>query len=610
MYILGISAFYHDSSACLVKDGQILFAIQEERFTRIKHDQSFPMNAIKACLNGANVSIGDIDCITYYEDPKNKFSRLIKTYISEIPKGYKSFLRAMRLWINGKLWIKKIIRKRLGFKGEIIFVNHHKSHAASAFYPSPFKSSAILVMDGVGEYDTTSLWVGKSNKIKKLDSIKFPHSLGLLYSAFTYYTGFKVNSGEYKLMGLAPYGKPIYKELILDNLIDLKEDGSFKLNMKYFNYASGFTMTNKDFSELFGRKPREPESKITKLDMDIAASIQKVTEDIILKLVKHLKKITEEDNLCLAGGVALNCVANGKILKSQIFKKIWIQPASGDAGGSIGSSLYYWYDTLNNDLKYVENSDSQGGSLLGAEYSNHEIKEYIEKNDIKYNFLKPKELTKKVANLLNQGNVIGWFNGRMEFGPRALGSRSILGDPRSKTMQSQMNLKIKYRESFRPFAPIVIKDKLFEWFDFGEYKLDNSFQSPYMLLVGNVTSSKKSNEDNKRYAGLEKLKNIKSDIPAVTHVDGSARIQSVDQSTNRPIYDLLIDFYKLTGCPVLINTSFNVRGEPIVESPADAYRCFMRTEMDYLVLGDFLISKNNQPNYIESKDWMKEFKLD
>ena len=610
MYILGISAFYHDSSACLVKDGQILFAIQEERFTRIKHDQSFPMNAIKACLNGAKVSIGDIDCITYYEDPKKKFSRLIKTYISEIPKGYKSFLRAMRLWVSGKLWIKKIIRKRLGFKGEIIFVNHHRSHAASAFYPSPFKSSAILVMDGVGEYDTTSLWVGKSNKIKKLDSIKFPHSLGLLYSAFTYYTGFKVNSGEYKLMGLAPYGKPIYKELILDNLIDLKEDGSFKLNMKYFNYASGFTMTNKNFSELFGRKPREPESKITKLDMDIAASIQKVTEDIILKLVKHLKKITEEDNLCLAGGVALNCVANGKILKSQIFKKIWIQPASGDAGGSIGSSLYYWYDTLNNDLKYMENLDSQGGSLLGAEYSNHEIKEYIEKNDIKYNFLKPKELTKKVANLLNQGNVIGWFNGRMEFGPRALGSRSILGDPRSKTMQSQMNLKIKYRESFRPFAPIVIKDKLFEWFDFGEYKLDNSFQSPYMLMVGNVTSSKKSNEDNKRYAGLEKLKNIKSNIPAVTHVDGSARIQSVDKSANRPIYDLLIDFYKLTGCPVLINTSFNVRGEPIVESPADAYRCFMRTEMDYLVLGDFLICKDNQPDYVESKDWMKEFKLD
>ena len=610
MYILGISAFYHDSSACLVKDGQILFAIQEERFTRIKHDQSFPMNAIKACLNGAKVSIGDIDCITYYEDPKKKFSRLIKTYISEIPKGYKSFLRAMRLWVSGKLWIKKIIRKRLGFKGEIIFVNHHRSHAASAFYPSPFKSSAILVMDGVGEYDTTSLWVGKSNKIKKLDSIKFPHSLGLLYSAFTYYTGFKVNSGEYKLMGLAPYGKPIYKELILDNLIDLKEDGSFKLNMKYFNYASGFTMTNKNFSELFGRKPREPESKITKLDMDIAASIQKVTEDIILKLVKHLKKITEEDNLCLAGGVALNCVANGKILKSQIFKKIWIQPASGDAGGSIGSSLYYWYDTLNNDLKYMENLDSQGGSLLGAEYSNHEIKEYIEKNDIKYNFLKPKELTKKVANLLKQGNVIGWFNGRMEFGPRALGSRSILGDPRSKTMQSQMNLKIKYRESFRPFAPIVIKDKLFEWFDFGEYKLDKSFQSPYMLLVCNVTSSKKSNEDNKRYAGLEKLKNIKSNIPAVTHVDGSARIQSVDKSANRPIYDLLIDFYKLTGCPVLINTSFNVRGEPIVESPADAYRCFMRTEMDYLVLGDFLICKDNQPDYVESKDWMKEFKLD
>ena len=610
MYILGISAFYHDSAACLISDGEIIAAAQEERFTRKKHDQSFPTNAIDFCLEQAGIDINQVNQVTYYEQPKVKFERIIKTYISEIPKGYSSFLRAMRLWVFDKLWIKRYIKKQLGYSGKVYFSAHHESHAASAFYPSPFSESAILVMDGVGEWDTTSMWEYKEGKLKKLGSIRFPHSIGLLYSAFTYYTGFKVNSGEYKLMGLAPYGKPIYKQVILDHLVDLKEDGSFKLVMDYFNYTTGFTMTNKKFHDLFGRVPRTPESKITQLDMDLAASIQAVTEEIVFRIASHLNQKTKLNNLCLAGGVALNCVSNGKLLMNGPFENIWIQPAAGDAGGALGSAYHYWYSKLGKKRTPSASMDHQKGSLLGTDYSNHNIEDYLKNNNFPYTHYERYELSKEVAKLLSQENVIGWFNGKMEFGPRALGSRSILGDPRSPKMQKQMNLKIKFRESFRPFAPIVLAEKAKEWFNFKGKELREQFNSPYMLLVGEVNSSQVKLETENKLSGFERLDNINSSIPAVTHVNGSARLQTVHQETNRDLHDLLKSFEKETGCPVLINTSFNVRGEPIVESPEDAYRCFMRTDMDFLVLGNFLLEKKNQPVYVETKDWLNEFKLD
>ena len=610
MYILGISAFYHDSAACLISDGEIIAAAQEERFTRKKHDQSFPTNAIDFCLEQAGIDVNQLHQVTYYEQPKVKFERILKTYVSEVPKGYSSFLRAMRLWVFDKLWIKRYIKKHLGYSGKVYFSAHHESHAASAFYPSPFSESAILVMDGVGEWDTTSIWEYKEGKLKKLSSIQFPHSIGLLYSAFTYYTGFKVNSGEYKLMGLAPYGKPIYKQVILDHLVDLKEDGSFKLVMDYFNYTTGFTMTNKKFHDLFGRVPRTPESKLTQLDMDLAASIQAVTEEIVFRIATHLQQRTKLNNLCLAGGVALNCVSNGKLLMNGPFENIWIQPAAGDAGGALGSAYHYWYSKLGKKRTPSTSMDHQKGSLLGTDYSNQNIENYLKDNDFSYMYYERKDLSKEVAKLLSKENVIGWFNGKMEFGPRALGSRSILGDPRSPKMQKQMNLKIKFRESFRPFAPIVLAEKAKVWFNFKGKELQEQFSSPYMLLVGEVNSSQVKLETENKLNGFERLDNINSLIPAVTHVNGSARLQTVHLETNRDLHDLLKSFEKETGCPVLINTSFNVRGEPIVESPEDAYRCFMRTDMDFLVLGNFLLEKKNQPVYEEKKDWKTQFILD
>ena len=610
MYILGISAFYHDSAACLLKNGEIIAAAQEERFTRKKHDQAFPLNAINFCLKEAGIEIDQVDQITYYEQPKIKFERIIKTYLSEVPKGFTSFLRAMRLWVFDKLWIKRIIKKELMYQGDIYFCGHHESHAASAFYPSPFTSSAILVMDGVGEWDTTSLWQTNGSKLEKISSIRFPHSLGLLYSAFTYYTGFRVNSGEYKLMGLAPYGKPIYKDIIYDKLVDVKEDGSFKLVMKYFNYTTGFTMTNDHFHALFNRPPRTPESEITQLDMDLAASIQVVTEEIVLKIAQHLHQTTHHTNLCLAGGVALNCVSNGKLLMNGPFENIWIQPAAGDAGGALGSAYHYWYRSSGEQKTLPTGMDHQKGSLLGTNYLNEEIERYLEEDEIPFEQLDKTAFNKKLARLLEEENVIGWFNGKMEFGPRALGSRSIIGDPRSVKMQRQMNLKIKFRESFRPFAPIVLAEKAKDWFNFNGKELAKNFDSPYMLLVGEVNSSEIKLNSESKYHGFERLDNINSLIPAVTHVNGSARLQTVHSETNKGLYTLLQAFEERTKCPVLINTSFNVRGEPIVESPEDAYRCFMRTDMDYLVLGNKLLDKKNQPPFVESKDWRKEFKLD
>lgn len=612
MYILGISAFYHDSAACLLKDGQVIAAAQEERFTRIKHDFHFPKESIKFCLAEAGITIKDVQYVSFYEKPYLKFDRLIKTYLMNAPKGMKSFITAMPLWIQEKLWIGREIRDKLGFKGKMFYPEHHQSHAASAFYPSPFQNAAILTMDGVGEWATSSYGIGNANKLDIKNTIRFPHSLGLLYSAFTYYTGFKVNSGEYKLMGLAPYGDPLYVDIIYKNLIDVKEDGSFHLNMKYFNYCTGFTMTNENFDALFGREPRKPESSITKLDMDLARSIQVVTEEIVLKIAKHIHKETGEKNLCLAGGVALNCVSNGRLYREGPFERIWIQPAAGDAGGALGAALHVWYKELGNPRNPIEIADRQVGSRLGSSYSDDDIEAYLRENEIPYKKLPGKELHHEVAGLIANENVIGWFNGRMEFGPRALGSRSILGDPRSPKMQSQMNLKIKFREGFRPFAPSVIAEKAKEWFDMAGVEQRSDFSSPYMLIVGHVQKSKMLHTDGemKKAEGFERLKSVNTQIPAVTHVDNSARIQTVHQETNPDFYSLLTEFEKITGCPVLINTSFNVRGEPIVESPEDAYRCFMRTGMDYLVLGSFLMDKKEQPELIETKDWQNEFQLD
>ncbi len=605
MNILGISAFYHDSAACLVKDGKIFSAAQEERFTRRKHDYNFPSNAINFCLDYSGIDSSKLDLVAFYDKPFLKFERLLETYITYAPAGIKSFIKAMPLWIKQKLWMKDYIQKELNYTGKIIFPEHHESHAASAFYPSPFHEAAILTMDGVGEWTTTSFGIGKGNEIELLEEIKFPHSLGLLYSAFTYYTGFKVNSGEYKVMGLAPYGEPKYKDLIMKELIDVKDDGSFKINMKYFNYCAGLTMTNEKFNKLFGGKPRKPESKLTKREMDLARSIQDVTEEIVLRIGRYVHKITGMKNLTLAGGVALNCVANGKLLREGIFEKIWIQPAAGDAGGAAGAALAGWYKYYNKPRIVNGVQDSQQGSFLGPEFSDEKILEFLNADGIVYHKLEADEIPQIAADLIAQEKVLGWFQGRMEFGPRALGARSIIGDARSPKMQSVMNLKIKFRESFRPFAPSVLAEKASEYFEMNT-------GSPYMLIVADIKKErrKKLNTGEDNLFGIDKLKVVRSDIPAVTHIDYSARIQTVHKETNPLYYKLILKFNEKYGCAVIINTSFNVRGEPIVCTPEDAYKCFMRTNIDHLIIGNFLLNKEEQKPLGNDTDWRKEYSLD
>lgn len=605
MYILGISAFYHDSAAALIRDGEVIAAAQEERFTRKKHDHNFPSNAAEFCLNYAGIKSSDLEIVAFYDKPFLKFERLLETYLAFAPIGIKSFIRAMPLWIKEKLWMKEMIKEKLSYEGKVIFPEHHESHAASAFFPSSFKEAAILTMDGVGEWTTSSYGIGRDNHVELLADISFPHSLGLLYSSFTYYTGFKVNSGEYKVMGLAPYGEPKYKDIILKELIDVKEDGSFRMNMEYFNYCAGLTMTNNKFNRLFGGPPRKPESNLTQKEMDLARSVQDVTEEIVLKMGRHAFKETGMKNICLAGGVALNCVANGRLLREGPFDEIWIQPAAGDAGGSLGAALIGWYQYLGNSRIPDNGNDSQKGSYLGPEYSDAELINYFEENEIKYTHFNDGELTDNVASLLAQEKVVGWFEGRMEFGPRALGARSILGDARSSKMQSVMNLKIKFRESFRPFAPAVLGEKVTEYFEIDR-------KSPYMLLVAAVKKGRRKDmtDEEKKLFGIQKLNIVRSDIPAVTHIDYSARLQTVHKETNPLFHRLLSKFEENYGSAVLINTSFNVRGEPIVCSPDDAYKCFMRTNMDYLVMGNFLLDKSAQKVLTEDKDWKKEFEPD
>ena len=608
--ILGISAFYHDSAACILKNGKIIAAAQEERFTRKKHDPSYPQNAIKFVLKHANLKLNEVDYIVFFEKPFLKFERLLETYVAFAPKGFLSFSKAMPLWINEKLFQKKLLFKKLKEHDKnyisdenIYFSDHHLSHAASAFFPSPFEEAIVLTADGVGEWATTTVAVGKENKLEIKKEIHFPHSLGLLYSAFTYYTGFKVNSGEYKLMGLAPYGKPIYQEKI-KQLIDIKDDGTFRLDQKYFNYATGFTMTNEKFNKFFGNKNRNPEKeKITQFHMDIAASIQKVTEEIMIKLARSIRNDYDIKNLCLAGGVALNCVANGKILQEKIFDNIWIQPAAGDAGGSLGAALALWYLELNK--KRIANpEDDMQGSYLGPNYDQNTIEKELELIGANFEIVDYDNLINRTTKYLSEEKAIGWFQGRMEFGPRALGARSILGDPRSETMQKNLNLKVKYRESFRPFAPSILREDLSKWFNM-------EVDSPYMLLVTDINDEKKieMNEDQKKLFGIDKLNIKRSEIPAITHVDYSARIQTVSKKTNKPYYDLLNKFKEKTGCPVLVNTSFNVRGEPIVNTPTDAFNCFMGTELDYLIIGNCILDKNKQNPKLK-KNYTKEFELD
>ena len=609
--ILGISAYYHDSSATLLIDGKIIAAAQEERFTRIKHDHSFPHNAIEFLLKFANIKLSDIDQIIFFEKPFLKFERLLETYLAFAPKGFKSFCKSMPVWLREKLYQKKLIiselkkyDKNFKSKKKIYFSSHHLSHAASAFFPSPFEEAIILTADGVGEWATTTVALGNKSEIKIIKEIHFPHSLGLLYSSFTYFLGFKVNSGEYKMMGLAPYGEPIFREKILKNLVDVKEDGSFHLDQSYFNYATGLTMTNTKFSNLFGANPRISENEnLTQFHMDMAASIQSVTEEIMIKISRSLKKEFNIPNLCLAGGVALNCVANGKILKEKIFDNIWVQPAAGDAGGSLGAALALWYDNKKN-IRIINKDDSMNGSYLGPEYSFDEIKKNLEKIGSKYIIFQEDELLDQVANDLSEGKIIGWFQGRMEFGPRSLGARSILADPRSKNMQKNLNLKIKFRESFRPFAPSVLKEDVQSWFNFNQ-------ESPYMLMVTSVNKDKvfKMTDEQKRLFGINKLNVSRSEIPAVTHVDYTARIQTVTEARNKIYYKLINKFKAKTGCPVLVNTSFNIRGEPIVNTPEDAFRCFMGTDIDRLIIGNFYLKKSDQPKNL-IKNYKNEFNLD
>lgn len=658
MNILGISAYYHDSAAALIRDGEIIAAAQEERFSRKKHDARFPKNAIAYCLKEAKIDLRELDKIVFYDKPLVKFERLLETYLAYAPQGFRSFLAAMPIWLKEKLYLKTMLKRDLAAIANcktnklpsLLFTEHHQSHAASAFFPSPFQKAAVLCLDGVGEWATTSVWLGDGNELTPQWEIDFPHSLGLLYSAFTYYTGFKVNSGEYKLMGLAPYGEPKYVDKILNYLIDLKDDGTFRLNMDYFNYTVGLTMTNKKFDQLFEGPPRQAEGKLTQREMDIAASIQVVTEEVVLRLCRTVKKELDVDYLCLAGGVALNCVANGRILREGIFKDIWIQPAAGDAGGALGAALAIWYQyceqtrtvsanstansrqslkselittnaaveertevlTANQAVATVAKSvahltchDKMRGSYLGPRFTDAEILEYLDAVQASYHRLDDAELMPQLAEILEQGNVVGWFQGRMEFGPRALGGRSIIGDPRNAKMQSVMNLKIKYRESFRPFAPSILAERVADYFE-----IDHS--SPYMLLVAPVKASLRlpMTAEQEQLFGIQKLNIPRSEIPAITHVDYSARIQTVHKETNPRYYDLISHFEERSGCSVLVNTSFNVRGEPIVCTPEDAYRCFMRTEMDYLVLENYLLPKSEQIPWKQDDAWKNEFELD
>jgi len=610
--ILGISAYYHDSAACLVRDGEVLAAAQQERFSRKKHDPDFPVEAIGYCLEEGGLALADLDHVVFYDKPLIKFERLLETYLSYAPSGLRSFLAAMPIWLKEKLLLKSLLHKELATLGGIetadlpplLFTQHHQAHAASAFFPSPFERAAVLCMDGVGEWATTSVWLGDGNRMTPQWEIQFPHSLGLLYSAFTYFTGFKVNSGEYKLMGLAPYGEPKYRDLILDHLLALKDDGTFRMDMRYFNYANGLTMTNRAFDRLFGGPPRRPESPVTQREMDLASSIQSVTEEVVLRLGRTVHRELGVDHLCLAGGVALNCVANGRLLREGPFNEIWVQPAAGDAGGALGAALSAWHQYLDQPRSGAD-SDRMQGAYLGPAFDNARIETYLKGACIPYVRLDDDALMTRLAALLDDEQVIGWFQGRMEFGPRALGGRSIIGDPRSARMQSVMNLKIKYRESFRPFAPAVLAEQVSDWFE-------HEGQSPYMLMVAPVAESKRiaMTEDQQRLFGIDKLKVPRSQIPAITHVDYSARLQTVHAETNPRFHQLIAAFAERTGCPMLVNTSFNVRGEPIVGSPEDAYRCFMRTEMDYLVLENCLIAKSEQPAQPRDQSWQHTFELD
>ena len=603
--ILGISAYYHDSAAALIIDGDIVAAAQEERFTRKKHDFNFPKHAAAYCLKQAGITIDQVDYVVFYDKPLLKFERLMQTYVATSPKGFNSYAQAMPLWLKEKLWIPDAIKSELRYNGQVLFTEHHQSHAGSAFYPSPFEEAAILTIDGVGEWTTNSLGLGKGNQFSIFKDIKFPHSLGLLYSAFTYFTGFKVNSGEYKVMGLAPYGEPKYVKQIYDNIIDLKEDGSFHLNLDYFNYMEGLSMTNDKFATLFDGPRRLSESPLTQREMDLAASVQVVTEDAMLRQARYLRKETGAKNLCMAGGVALNCVGNGKILAAGIFDKVWIQPASGDAGGALGAALCCWYGYLKNPRTVDGKNDLQKNSLLGPDFKDSEIIEALSAHGAVFKQVDDDELFKRTVEILEQEKIIGWVQGRMEFGPRALGNRSIIGDPRSKKMQSTMNLKIKFRESFRPFAPAVLREDVSEYFEMNA-------DSPYMLLVAPVETKRRlpMTAEQEKLFGIEKLNVPKSDLPAITHVDYSARVQTVSKESHPRFHRLIESFKKKTGCGVLVNTSYNVRGEPIVCTATDAYRCFMRTEMDALIIDNFIMLKEDQPKFDDNEDWMTTFELD
>ena len=612
MKIIGISAYYHDSAVALLNDGEIVAAAQEERFSRKKHDPGFPRHALAYALKEAGIGLQEVDHVVFYDKPLIKFERLLETYLAYAPDGFRSFLAAMPVWLKEKLFLKELLKKELAGLGgckvadlpSLLFTEHHQSHAASAFFPSPFERAAVLCMDGVGEWATTSVWLGEGSRLTPQWEIDFPHSLGLLYSAFTYFTGFRVNSGEYKLMGLAPYGTPKYQDLILDKLLDLKEDGTFRMDMRYFNYANGLTMTNKRFAGLFGGPPRKPESPVTQREMDLASSIQAVTEEVVLRLGNTVHKELGVENLCLAGGVALNCVANGRLLREGPFEEIWIQPAAGDAGGALGAALSVWHEYLEQP-RTADGRDRMAGSYLGPRHSHEDIESYLGSVGATYVQLDDGELMPRLAEILERENVIGWFQGRMEFGPRALGGRSIIGDPRSQKMQSVMNLKIKYRESFRPFAPSILEERVADWFEMEGH-------SPYMLLVAPVSERIRISmtEGQKKLFGIDKLNIPRSEIPAITHVDYSARIQTVSAQTNPRYHALIKQFEKRTGCPVIVNTSFNVRGEPIVCTPEDAYRCFMRTEMDYVVVENYLMAKPDQPEVEKDDSWKEEFALD